>query len=140
MRGKDIRKQYETAATADFPDDARLLLICVNKTIEKPNLPLLDAVRYSWVLSPDRAAKAEYVFAVAHGLILGVYVVELPWKFANKSNFPNISEDHGNWKNQKGRYGFHGHEAPRNVWDRYCGKRVPDEWRSHGVPIRYVHF
>jgi hypothetical protein len=140
MRGKDIRKQYKTAATAEFPDQSRLLLICVNKTIEWPNLPLLDAVRYSWVLSPERAANAEYVLAVAHGLILGVYVAELPWMAANKSNFPDISEDQGNWGNQKGRYGFHGHEAPKNIRDRYCGKRVPDQWRNHGAPIRYVHF
>ena len=92
------------------------------------------------MISPDRAAKADYVLAVAHGLVLGVYVVELPWKPANKSNFPDISEDHGNRRNQKGRYGFDGHKAPTNVWDRYCGKRVPDEWRGHGSPIRYVHF
>jgi hypothetical protein len=140
MRGKEIRKQYETAAVANFPDQAKLLLICVNKTIQRLNLPLLDAVRYSWKLSPDRAEKAEYVLAVAHGLILGVYVVESPWMLAEKSNFPDISEDHGNWQNQEGRYGFRGHKAPTDIWNRYYGKRVPDEWRTYGSPIRYVHF
>src|SRR5260370_12692516 len=136
----DMKKQFKTAAKTDFPAQARLLLICVNKTIERPNLSLLDAVRYSWVISPERAAKAEHVLAVAHGLILGVYVVDLPWMPANKSNFPDISEDHGNWTNQKGRYGFRGHEAPSDIWNRYCGKRVPDKWRNHEAPIRYVHF
>jgi len=140
MRAKDIKKEYAKAATAHFPERAKLLLICVNKTIERPNLTLLDAVRYSWMLSPERAEQAEYVLAVAHGLILGVYVVAPPWMPAKKSNFPDIPEDHGNWENQKGRYGFRGHKAPSDVWDSYYGKRVPDGWRNHGSPIRYVHF
>jgi len=138
MRQSDIKKQFETADTADFPDRAKLLLMCVNKTVEWPHLTLLDAVRYSWKVSPDRADGADYVLAVAYGLILGVYEVE-KWMAANRENFPDIPEDHGNWKNQKGRYGFRGNKAPKNVWDGYVGKRVPDEWRNHGAPIRYVH-
>ena len=100
MRVKDIKKRYEVAATAEFPGQARLLLICVNKTIENPNLSLLDGVRYSWKISPDRAEKAEYVLAVAHGLILGVFVAD-QWMQAEKDNFPDIPEDHGNWTKQK---------------------------------------
>jgi hypothetical protein len=40
------------------------------------------------------------------------------------------------WK----RAGFHGHEAPESVSSRYLNKRVPDELRTHGNPIRYVGF
>ena len=139
MRAKDIRKLYETAATAKFRDQDTLLLICVNKTVEKENLRPIDAVRYSWKLSPDRAANAQYALAVAHGLILGAYAIDQPWLPASKDNFPDTPEDHGNWKNQKGRYGFDGRLAPTHIRELYEGKRVPDEWRSHGTPIRYVN-
>jgi uncharacterized protein len=139
---KDIQKQHETADTAVFPAQEKLLLVCVNETIHRVfenELTLLDAVRYSWVLSPERAEEADYIFAVARGLILGVYVAEKPWLAATKENFPNIPDDHGNWKNQERRYGFRGRKAPDDICARYVGKRVPDEWRNRGNPIRYVH-
>jgi uncharacterized protein len=139
MRPREIKRQYETAATAEFADQDRLLLICINKTVEKSTLSTLDAVRYSWVLSPERAAQAQYILAVACGLILGAYVAELPWRPATKRNFPNIPDDHGNWGDQKRRYGFHGQKAPIQVWNRFCGKRVPTDFRNHGSPIRFVH-
>jgi uncharacterized protein len=140
---KDLKKQYETAGFAHFPGQAKLLLICVNETVRRVfanELTLLDAVRYSWVISPKRAEQAEYVLAVAHGLILGAYVADKPWLPATKENFPGIPDDHGNWKKQKRRYGFRGREAPGDIGSRYVGKRVPDEYRNHGAPIRFVHF
>jgi len=139
MNKKEIIKLYEAAEEARIPNGNRLLLICINKTVQDEALGVYNAVRYSWKISPVRAADADYVLAVAFGLIVGVYAVEGSWVRATKENFsPGIPEYHGNWKSQDGRYGFHGHEAPAGVKSRYLKKRVPDESRSHGGPIRYV--
>jgi hypothetical protein len=143
MTTYEIKQRYKTAEVVQFPDQTKLLLIFVNKTIEQVcagQLQLLDAVRYSWVLSPRKAAEAKYVLAVAYGLILGVYAAETPWLEANRQNFPDISDEHGNWINQKRRYGFRGKKAPNDIWNLYIDKRIDDKWKSHGVPIRYVNF
>jgi hypothetical protein len=140
MTAHEIKQRYKIAKVARFPDHEKLLLICVNKTIEQVcigQLQLLDAVRYSWKLNRYNAAQADYVLAVAHGLIMGVYVAEV-WLEANKGHFPDIPDSHGNWGKQKGRYGFRGRKAPDDIWDRYVGKKIDDKWRGHGAPIRYT--
>lgn len=139
MRAREIREQYERASPAKFREQDKLLLICVNKTVGAANLNLIDAVRYSWKVSPERANKAEYALAVAHGLIVGVYAIDPPWLPARQDNFQDIPTDHGNWQYQKGRYGFNCRPAPTSIRELYIEKRVPDEWRSHGAPIRYVN-
>ena len=138
MHKKEIIHIYDTAEEAVFPEGSRVMLICVNRTIEDPTLTLLDAVRYSWKISHDRAENAEYVLAVAHGLIVDVFEAERPWLEATKEIFSEIPERHGNWKRQDGRWGFRGRQAPENVRKRYVHKRVPDEPRGHGSPLRYV--
>ena len=129
----------EAADVAVFPRQTRFLLISINKTIGNPKLSLYDAVRYSWKISRPKAAHADYVLAVAHGRIEGVFEAE-EWMSAEKANFPDISDEHGNWKNQNGRFGFRGHEAPPEIQRRYRGRRVPDEYRHKQNPIRYVNF
>ncbi len=139
MRVDDLIMQFcDTADVAVFPDQARLLLISINETIVNPKLTLYDAVRYSWKVLPHRAEKAQYVLAVAHGLIVGVFEAE-EWLPAEKSNFPDISDEHGNWDKQQGRSGFRGHEAQTDAKRLYCGKRVPDEHRPGQNPIHHVY-
>ncbi len=140
MRKKEIMQRYDAAEEAVFPEGEKLLLICVNKTIEIEDeaYTLLDRVRYSWKISPRRAEEAEYVLAVAHGLIIGVFE-NGEWMDATKENFAGgIPELYGNWDDQEGRSGFCGHDAPEDVKKRYRYKRVPNELRGHGSPIRYV--
>jgi hypothetical protein len=141
MTKKEIVERYKTAEGAKIPDGNRLLLICINNTVHDSALGVYNAVRYSWKISPDGAANADYVLTVAYGLIVGVFEVEGGWLEATKENFsPGIPEHHGNWKHQDGRYGFHGHEAPEPVSSRYLNKRIPRALRNHGAPIRYVGF
>ena len=140
MRKKEMIERRETAEEAVFPDGAKLLLICINRTIQidDKSYKLLDRVRYSWKLSPRKAEEAEYVLAVAHGLIIGVFE-NGEWMDATEENFGGeIPERYGNWEHQGGRSGFRGHEAPDDVKKRYLHKRVPGELRGHGSPIRYV--
>ena len=139
MRVDDLIMQfYDTADAAVFPDQTKLLLISINETIGNPKLTLYDAVRYSWKVLPRRAEEAEYVLAVAHGLIVGVFEAE-EWLPAEKTNFLDISDEHGNWNNQHGRSGFRGHEASTDIRRLYRGKRVPDERRPGQNPIHYVN-
>jgi hypothetical protein len=146
MRKREIIQLCETAEEAVFPKGEKLLLICVNKTIEIEDeaYKLLDRVRYSWKISPRRAEEAKYVLAVAHGLIVGVFEAD-EWLPATKENFGEIPEEHGRWHFQgwdpsepKKRWGFRGREAHNDVTKRYVHRRVPDELRGHGVPIRYL--
>ena len=64
MRKKEIKQLYEEAEDVVFPRGSRLLLICINKTIEDSSLTMLQAVQYSWIVSPTRAEAADCVLAV----------------------------------------------------------------------------
>jgi hypothetical protein len=102
---KEIMQLYDAAEEAVFPEGEKLLLICVNKTIEieDEGYTLLDRVRYSWKISPRRAEKAAYVLTVARGLIIGVFE-NSEWMDATRENFAgDIPERYGNWDDQEGR-------------------------------------
>jgi uncharacterized protein len=69
-------------------------------------------------------------------LIVGVFIAH-KWLPATAENFP------GRWMEgdlSTGRFGFVGEEAPKEIWDRYVGKRVPDKFRKKGAayPIKYT--
>lgn len=137
MRKREILQLYKHAPAADIPNGAKLLLICVNRTIEDESLKLYDKVRYSWKLSVERADR-RLVLAVAFGVIVGVFEVD-EWLRATKDNFHDeIPEHHANWGHQAGRFGFRGREASDDVSSLYLYKRVPDELRNHGAAFRYV--
>lgn len=134
MRKKEIIQRYDAAEEGVFPQGEKLLLICVNKTIniEDEAYTLLDRVRYSWKISPRRAEQAEYVLAVAHGLIVGVFEAD-EWLPATKENFGEIPEEYGRWHFQgwdppepKKRWGFRGREAHHYSTDQdECSKAFP---------------
>lgn len=129
MHAEEIARMYE-APEAVFQH--RLILINVNKTSEQEDL--IDAVRYAWKISPDRADKAEYVLAVRKGLIIGAFQVLGKWLPATAEHFPSFPSV-GRAGPRKGRYGFRGHEAPDDIKDLYLQKRAP---KFYGNPIRYV--
>jgi hypothetical protein len=139
VRKKEIILLYEAAEEALFPSGAKLVLININRTIENPELALYDAVRYSWKISRRRAEGADYVLAVAHGLIVEVFEAD-EWLPAREENFPDVPASHGNWEHQDGRSGFRGRKGPDDVRKLYVNKRVPKRLRKRGAagPIRYV--
>jgi hypothetical protein len=69
---------------------------------------------------------------VRFGLIVGAFIAD-QWLEATNENFPSFPD-------RPGRYGFKGHEAPKDLADLYIGKRVPDHLRKRGSanPIRYA--
>jgi hypothetical protein len=121
---------------AVFPDHMKMLLVCVNRTYEAEGV--YDAARYSWKISLAKAEQAAYVLPVAHGFIVGVFEPN-EWLPAGKSNFPTVSDKHGNWERQSGRFGFVGRSASNDI-ALLIGKRIPTGWGFGGNPIRYVNF
>jgi hypothetical protein len=144
--GRSISMGKGTEELAAFPEHMKLLLLCINKTHDISNktdesISTLDATRYSWKINPAKAEQAKYVMAVSMGIIVGVFEVEAKkWLPANKSNFQDISDKHGNWEHQDDRFGFVGRSALNNVSQPYIDKRVPPKWGFRGNPIRYVNF
>jgi uncharacterized protein len=124
---QEIIRRY-SAEPAVFHHKA--LLINVNRTAAETSL--YEAVRYAWKISRFRAEQAEVILASVRGLIRGAFIAD-EWLAADPANFPNREE-------MPGRLGFNGREAPREFWDLYVGKRVPDEYRKRGAsnPIKYT--
>ena len=122
---------------AVFPEQEKLLLVCVNKVYKTINM--YDAVRYSWPVKPEKAQQAKFVMAVFRGVIVGVFEAD-EWRSAKEVNFPNLPPEHGNWQNQEAKFGFVGRPAPKDIEQLYRDKGVPKQWRFTGNSIRYVNF
>ena len=123
----ELQKIY-CAEEVDFGGD-RILMLNVNVSANG-DLDVYEAVRLSWRINTKCADQADYVLAVQHGFIKGVFVAE-EWLAATEQNFPN------NDKIVAGRYGFRGAEAESDVVERYKGKRVPAQFTGSRSPIRY---
>ncbi|WP_201568680.1 hypothetical protein [Psychrobacter sp. JCM 18900] len=119
----------------DLTEDAifehNVVMININASIEDRSA--YHAVRYAWKVNPKTVSQAEYVLAVAHGKIVGVFIAD-KWKVATLENFPeypNVAAE--------GRFGFVGRDAPKEIIDLYMGKRISSDYRKKGAsnPIRY---
>lgn len=127
MHALEIIRRY-SAEPAVFQH--RALLISVNRTASE--VPLYEATRYAWKISPAKAQKAEVVLATRLGEIVGAFV-NCRWLEATAENFPGREPS-------PGRFGFIGDEAPDEIKKLYVGKLVPDEYRKPGAanPIKYT--
>lgn len=94
---------------------------------------LYDATRGIWRLNPDRAARANYVFAVYRGEIIEVYVPER-WLPAKTTPYHHRST--AGWK-LEGRFEFVGRKASEAVRQKYVGKQMPVAGTQN--PIRYLN-
>lgn len=128
MHAVEIIQKYE-AQVADF-SSKKILLISVNRSSSEKEM--YEAVRFSWRLSMNRVRDVDYVLAAVRGVIQGVYIPK-EWLPATKENFPGRSE-------HPSRFAFNGIEAPNEIWKKFVGRRIPEEF-SFGVgnPIRYVN-
>ena len=119
----------------DLAEDAifehNVVMININASIEDRSA--YDAVRYAWKVKPEKVIQAEYIVAVAHGKIVGVFIAD-QWKVATLENFPEYSNVAA-----EGRFGFIGRSAPKEIMDLYIGKRISSDYRKKGAsnPIRY---
>ncbi len=132
-----MRKQAEEAV---FPDDMKVLLVCVNKVYNPAKIDTYHAARYSWAINPEKAQQAAYVMAVFKGAIVGVFEAD-EWLPAKKQHFLDLPPEHGNWEHQGNDFGFVGRPASKDIEERYRDKSVPKQWGfGRGNPIRYVNF
>ena len=128
MHVNQIIERYE-AAEAEFRH--KVLIININRTATERS-SVYEAVRYAWMLDPQKAERAAYVLAVQQGLIIGVFRAE-QWLEAIPHNFPGMPEPIPD------RYGFVGSEAPEEIAQQYLRRRLPDSMRRRGAanPVRY---
>jgi len=123
-----IVRRY-TALPADIEHPS--LEIIVNRTFNEKDL--YHVTRLAWKISPAKAEKAQYVFAVERGIIVGVFVAH-SWHEAHDSIFGRLA-----WEAGSGRYGFVGEEAPAEIKQRYLYRSVPQRLKGAANPIRYHH-
>lgn len=135
MTPDDIIQKYDLPALNHEPNH-RLILININSSYSDGSLTLLEKVQCEWVMSTNRARKADYVLAVARGVVRGVFKPEV-WVKATSKNFPmRLIKDSEN------RIGFLGYEILEGeIRDELVGlrgKRIEAvELRNGQNPIRY---
>ena len=127
-RGVMNALQVQAIYSADAIDKIteKCLIIKINQSsIEYHNGSLYDATRGTWKMNIDRANKADYVLSVMDGIVKAVYS-DLTWR---------KHDEH------IGRIEFVGNPAPKDITDKYVGKRIPDEYRKQGMasPCLYVN-
>jgi len=129
MHSKQVIQKY-TAAEASFKHN--VVIISVNRTATE-RATLYEAVRFAWKIDRKRADATDYVLAVRHGVIVGVFTAAR-WIEATIDNFPALT------MSLAGRYGFVGAEAPTEIKNMYMGKRIPDALRKKGAanPVKYA--
>lgn len=124
----------ELYSAAEAAIEHRALILNVGQSLHEHERPI-DAARYAWKVSKERAETADVVLAVDKGVIRGVFVAER-WLPATPENFPGFPEA------ESGRYGFEGTEAPADLKRRYIDKRLPEKFRSKpgaANPVRYSY-
>jgi len=122
-------------AAETFEPRHPLLLISIGHSYRDEGKSVYDAVRYAWVLNPDKARRAEFVLAHVQGLVKGVFR-PARWMEATRLNFPDPVFANP----EPSRWGFEGCEADEVIQKQYKGKRVPDKYRARGAanPVRYI--
>lgn len=136
MHTTEIIAKY-ALPTVEFRDD-KLVMININSADHNSPKELYDRVRYAWRLSEHRARHADYVLAIIHGVVRGVFIPQ-QWLPAIPEHFPIARFAETN----PSRMGFVGEIAGPEIWDHYVGrfgKRLPDENRHRSQnPVRYIN-
>lgn len=110
----------------------RLILINIARSYDEEEKDIYEAVRGCWVIKRERAKAYKLVLAHRRGVVVGAFR-PTNWLPSTRANFPwHVGDD--------SRWGFVGHPAKQEIWDRYVGKRVPDTYRAKGAanPVRFV--
>jgi len=136
-----LKSTYEKQ-TIDIDDNVMLIRINQAFSYSMPPIELYDYTRGHWRLNPERAKKADFVFAVYHGIIQEVYEV-VDWFVACKT----YSSRQGNERIKRksgdkldGRFEFVGNIAPEEIRKKYKYKSVEHYFkRGNSNPIMYVN-
>lgn len=113
-----------------FKAEEKLILISIGRRWHTHSV--YEAARGRWKINRNRAKYYKLVLAHYRGLVRGAYRPR-EWLPGTREHFPFESD------NLPDRIGFVGDEAEPEVWNKYVGRRVPDEYRKKGAanPVRY---
>ena len=140
MNAEELEMKLSLKPIENKPNE-RLLFISIPK-VEDPYdvAAVLQQTELAWKLDPKKANKADYILSVVKGICYGAFINESGWLPATTKNFPNRAE-HLSTEN---RYGFRGKRAPKDVWERFVGKKgrlvIDKEMKTGQNPIRYYNF
>ena len=114
------------APEAEVNDKEKIIAISINESYNLAKRNVYNAVRESWHVSLPHARRADYVVAVYHGIVLGIYNNVL-WKYVPGSS--------------PSRYCFEAEEVKTsNIYERLFHKEWPNEYKfGSGNPIRYTY-
>jgi hypothetical protein len=118
MNAEQIQNLY-SAETLDAIDD-KCLIIKINQNsldrFDGIDTAYYEATRSAWKLNLAKAEKADYVLSVLNGMIKGVYC-EMVWHIHYERN----------------RKYFDAVSAPPEIWQKYVGKLIPEQYRRRGI-------
>lgn len=114
----------------------KIMMIKINRSFQD-DVDIYSATRFAWVINQERANKAEYVFSVNKGIVVGIFKVEPnSWKQANRENFPELPR-----VENLNRYAFSGEQlnSSSKEYELFYNKRIPSKYRKLGSsnPILY---
>ena len=115
--------------------DKRFITVMVNKSYKPYFTPFqtYECARTAWHVDLNKAQKADYILAVYHGKIVGVYVA-VGWLDGYSTENSVIKSS----KNVEGRYEFVG----KIVKSRFAKKLIGCEilgYKKKGYPVQYFN-
>jgi len=139
MSVTEINDRYALPAITEGPAE-KLVLININRVENRFDREgVYEQARLAWRINKNRADQADYILAVVRGVVVGAFVVdERKWLTATNENFPvRIAPEN----EEPERKGFHGEQAPADIWEKFVGergKRIEVDGMKHNqYPIRY---
>ena len=108
------------------PQDIDYIIIKTSqKRVDFCNGSIYEATRYAWNVKVEHVQQYKYVFGVINGIVRGVYCVD-EWRLVTTGD-------------SVGRYEFYGYDAPKEIANRFLGKRIPPQYSKRGLasPVLY---
>ena len=125
---------------SSFTDNCMIVNISLSITYDGS---IYDAARRCWRASKTRAEAADYVLAVADGIVKGVFKPE-KWNVTTakeceeeKNRCMTMGVNMGECIPEN-RIRFIGCEAPDDIKKKYLDKAIPDEYRKSQNPVQYT--
>ncbi len=104
MTVEEIERFYgaETLMLDDIHHNLLIIKINSSYNYNMDDTEIMDCARGHWVINTENAAKADYLLAVYHGIIVGVYENMQWYSSGEKTSFyPRLSEENLQLKNRK---------------------------------------
>ncbi len=132
MHAEELIREFAAEPISFEEGLLKVVEITINRSASKEDI--YRATRFAWKLNPQRAEKADFVFAVVAGVVLEVFV-PTKWARVDRTNFPELSES----EEELDRYGFRGNVVASKDQQRFVGKKMPKRKRGEANPIRYFN-